>query len=158
MKKINQPASMITLLPQGAFIIMAPTKDGKAPEQVKGKFDMMAIENFANNQNIPGIYFLSEKFQTGMQPTQYADFILCAIHRIIKPEHCEYKHEDVLEWIAAMGGFTSNEFGKLILQGIRLFINITSSANTVELTEDEKKILGIKTVGKISGSKRSKAD
>ena len=132
----------IQLLPHGSFFI---TIDDK---QVKGKFDMMCIENFCTLHNIPGIIALTELFERGMMPSQYADFILCGIHRTYgSPEHCELKKENILDWIQSIGGLSSNDFLKLMAHGMKLFVRIGNSGGMLELTEDEKKILGLPTDG-----------
>ena len=144
----------VKLLDGGGFLI-----DIGKEQPVKGRFDMRAIENFCTKRGIPGIIILSEMFKTGMMPTHYADFILCAIHRTYStPEHCEIKDDDVLGWIETMGGFSSPVFLKLMAQGMKLFVNIKNSASMIELTEEEKKILGMPIAGSASDSEQSAQD
>ena len=132
---------MVTILEHGAFILNVKTKEGGI-EPVKGRFDMQAIEAFCNTKEIPGVVILGKMFQTGMMPSHYAEFILSAVHRIIPKENCEYKVDDVNEWIIQMGGFAGNEFMKLMAHGMRLFVRLKDeSYEALELTDEEKKIL-----------------
>lgn len=135
----------VKLLTHGSFIITIDDKE------VKGRFDMMAIENFCNLHNIPGILALTENFQNGMMPSLYADFILCGIHRTYAtPEHCELKKDVILKAIEIMGGFSSNDFLKLMAHGMKLFVRVTNNAHMLELDDEEKKILGLPTAGSSS--------
>ena len=142
---------MVQLLPNGGFLIEVPTKDGSGTIKIKGKFDMQAIEEFCKAKDIPGLIMLGQFFKTGMMPSHYAQFILCAVHRTYADKsHCDFTIEDVYEWITALGGFASNDFEKLIANGMRLFVKFTDeSYDSLQLTDEEKKILRIGTAGKI---------
>lgn len=148
-EKVNEPP-IVQLLPNGGFFINV-TKDDGSTEKVKGRFDMMAIENFCEAKLIPGVIILGEFFRNGMKPSHYAQFIICAVHRTFAdPGHCEYKEADALNWITAMGGFSGNEFMKLMAHGMKLFVRLSKdSTDMLQLTDEEKKILGIRTAGKI---------
>ena len=140
---------MVTLHENGIFFIDVNKDDGST-EKVKGIFDMQAIETFSNNRQIPGIVLLGEYFKNGMMPSWYADLILCAVHRTYKQkEHCEFTIDDVLKWITQMGGFASNDMMKLTAHCMKLFVRLNPEQldEQLQLSDEEKKILGIEIAG-----------
>ena len=132
----NPKTITVQLLDGGKFKI---TVDDKI---ILGKFGMKALESFLKLRNIPGIFVLTDKQRAGMMPTEYADFILCAIQSLYAdPADCEYKQDDVLEWFELMGGFGTDHFLKLIAQGMKMYADVTSMIGKLDISEEEKKIL-----------------
>ena len=144
----NYKTPLVQLLANGVFILNVTNKEGE-PEPVKGRYDMQAIEDFCAVRNIPGVIVLGHSFRVGMMPTDYAHFVLSAVHRIVPKDKAPYTVEDAFNWFTQMGGLASPDFEKLIFWGMQLFVRLSDEAiSTVELTDEEKKILQINTPGK----------
>jgi hypothetical protein len=143
---INQ--TKVQLLQRGKFIISVDDK------QYHGKFNMMALEDYCLKNNIPGPFVLADSFRVGLLPSKYAELIICGIEQLDKHHNLTVK--DVLEWMDVMGGFTSNEFLKLMAQAMRTFSR--PDVTGLDMTDEEKKIFGIEIAGNPSDTNAGKPD
>jgi len=106
----------IQFLENGAFIL---TLDDE--RKVKGRFCMWQLRRFSEMIEIGNVIELLNNFSTGMTVNQYAQFILSAIQNYFRTDpdkNCEWKVDNVLDWIDDMGGLNGKDFLNLFMHGL----------------------------------------
>lgn len=116
----NKPTEelQINLQPRGVFLITL-VEDGKTVH-VKGRFSMMALDRFCQQQGINNFLELIGKITLGMSITDYARLVVCAIQDYYREDiaQCKWTEADVTDRIFDIEGFGSEKLMSLFRHAI----------------------------------------